>query len=104
MNLDLTKPSIAKQKIAQGMIRGLPVCTFDFLLRFKLSRPYADPSAKLQAIAGCDGSTVRVAQDGSVTVQFSRTADSATTAVASTIADVVTSVPGCHLLSAELVR
>ena len=104
MNLDLTKPSIVGQKLAQDMIRGLPVWTFDFLLRFKLSRPYSDPSAPLQALAGCDGSTLRVVQDGSVTVQFSRSADSATTAVASTIADVMRSVPGCHLLSAELVR
>ena len=77
--------------------------SYNFLLRFKLTHTDYDPTTYLSGLAGRNDSPIGQGQDGRIALFFSRKSDSATTAIASTIDDVMQGVPGCILLSAELV-
>lgn len=75
---------------------------FDFLLKFDLPDPEADPDKFVDVLyeAGCDDATIGIGQYGRVALNFTRKAASAFEAVASAIADVRKAIPEARLIEA----
>ncbi len=75
---------------------------FDFLLKFDLPDPEADPDKFVDALygSGCDDATIGIGQHGRVALSFTREAATALEAVASAIADVRKAIPEARLVEA----
>lgn len=75
---------------------------YDFLLKFDLPDPEADPEKFINLLyeAGCDDATVGMGQHGRIALNFTREAISALEAVSSAIADVRKAIPKAKLIEA----
>lgn len=75
---------------------------YHFTLKFALAEPTDDPETYLDALfeAGCDDALVGVGQHGSIGLDFSREASSATAAVRTAIRDVRKALPDAELIEA----
>ena len=75
---------------------------YDFILKFDLDNPDADPEQFVEKLyeAGCDDATVGIGLNGRVALNFIREASSAVEAVSSAIADVKKAIPGAKLIEA----
>lgn len=73
--------------------------TYDFILKFDLPDPTADPFHFTDAlfVAGCDDAVVGVGTPGSIALNFSREASTAEDAVNSAIETVIKAIPGAKL-------
>ncbi len=79
---------------AEHGAEGMP--TWNFVLKFRLPDPAADPADLLDALyaAGCDDATVGVGRRGSIALDFSRQAPTPDRAVRSALEDVRRAIPG----------
>lgn len=75
---------------------------YDFVLKFDLPDPDADPEQFVDALyeAGCDDASVGVGLHGRIALNFVRESESALKAVSSAIADVKQAIPGARLIEA----
>lgn len=75
---------------------------YDFLLKFDLADPEADPEKFVNALyeAGCDDATVGVGRHGHIALSFTREAMTALEAVSSAIVDVRKAIPQAKLIEA----
>jgi len=75
---------------------------YDFILKFDLPDPNADPEQYIDALheAGCDDASVGIGQNGRIALNFIREASSALNAISSAIADVRKAVPEAKLIEA----
>jgi len=75
---------------------------FDFVLKFSLGDPSANPEGHVAALGdvGCTDALVGVGQMGMIALDFSREASSAREAVTSALKDVQTAIPGAELVEA----
>lgn len=92
--------------MAQSDFKGQAVMTsHDFVLRFALPDPGANPGHFLDALfeAGCDDAVIGIGLAGSVALDFSREAASADVAVRSAIEAVMTAIPDAKLTEVRLV-
>ena len=73
---------------------------FDFVLKFNLVDPSANPEDHIVALGevGCTDALVGVGQMGIIALDFSREAASAREAVTSAIRDVKSAIPGAELV------
>lgn len=75
---------------------------YEFVLRFQLphANPPQDPSVYLDALyeGGCDDALIGVGRPGYIALDITREAESAESAVASAIADVMNVIPGAELI------
>jgi len=76
---------------------------YDFILKFDLPDPAADPDQYVDALyeAGCDDANVGIGQKGRIALDFTREASSALNAVSSAIADIKKAIPGARLIEAS---
>jgi hypothetical protein len=76
---------------------------YDFILKFDLPDPAADPEQYVDALyeAGCDDANVGIGQKGRIALDFTREASSALNAVSSAIADIKKAIPGARLIEAS---
>jgi len=76
---------------------------YEFLLKFKLTNPEADPVDYLEALgeAGCDDALVGVGQAGYISLEFIREAKSVEDAIYSAITDVHRAIKGATLIEAS---
>ncbi|MCO6441648.1 MAG: DNA-binding protein [Nitrococcus mobilis] len=75
---------------------------YDFTLKYRLGNPNEDAEKHLEALAesGCDDAVVGVGQNGRISLNFIREAESALEAVASAISDVQKAIPEAKLVEA----
>lgn len=76
---------------------------YEFILKFRLADPGADPQRFVAALAkaGCDDATVGVGQRGRIALDFAREAESALDAVVSAVRAVRQAIPGAELVEAS---
>lgn len=76
---------------------------YDFILKFRLPEPDADPEQLVDALAaaGCDDATIGIGQHGRIALNFTREARSALNAVSSAVRDVKRAIPGVQLVEAS---
>jgi hypothetical protein len=79
--------------------------SYDFVLRFVLPDPGANPAQFLDALfeAGCDDAVIGIGLPGSVALDFSREAASADVAVRSATEAVMTAIPDAKLAEVQLI-
>jgi hypothetical protein len=77
--------------------------TYEFVLRFRLPDPHADPEQHLDALAdaGCEDATAGVGQPGRIALDFARESGSALEAVVSAVHAVRAAIPGVELVEAS---
>ena len=77
----------------------------DFILRFALPHPGANPAHFLDALfeAGCDDAVIGIGLPGSVALDFSREAESVDVAVRSATEAVMTAIPDAKLTEVRLI-
>ena len=75
---------------------------FEFTLKFGFSSDSLKPDAYIKHLEeeGCDDALLGVGKSGRIALQFTRTADSAETAVLSAIKDVKRAIPNAKLIEA----
>ncbi len=76
--------------------------SYEFILKFRLPDPHADPEQYLDALAdaGCDDATAGIGQPGRLALDFARDAASALEAVVSAVRAVKAAIPGAELVEA----
>lgn len=75
---------------------------YDFILKFALADPNADPSdyvARLES-SGCDDALIGIGKKGRVALNFTRTAASSSDAVKSALQDVRKAIPDARFMEA----
>lgn len=72
-------------------------CTFT--LKFQLPATSADPAQFIDSLAeaGCEDAVVGIGQAGSIALDFTREARSATEAISSAVQAVLAAIPGAEL-------
>jgi hypothetical protein len=75
---------------------------YDFTLKYRLGDPRENAENHLEALAesGCDDALVGIGQNGRISLNFIREAESAVAAVASAIHDVQKAIPDAELVEA----
>jgi hypothetical protein len=75
---------------------------YEFTLKYRLGDPAADPGQYVAALAqaGCDDALVGVGQNGRISLNFIREAESALEAISSAIGDVQRAIPDAKLVEA----
>ena len=75
----------------------------EFVLRFALPDPRADPACFLDALfaAGCDDATIGIGHRGTIALDFSREALDAHAAVRSAIRAATLAMPGARLVQID---
>lgn len=76
---------------------------YEFLLKFRLPDPDADPEQFIGALAdaGCNDATIGIGQRGRIALDFSREAETAEKAFASAIRAVLQAIPGAEFVEAS---
>lgn len=77
--------------------------TYEFILKFRLPDPHADPEQHLESLAdaGCEDATAGIGQPGRLALDFARQAGSALEAVVSAVRAVQAAIPGVVLVEAS---
>jgi len=75
---------------------------YDFTLKYRLGDASENPEQYIDALAkaGCEDALVGVGQNGRISLNFIREADSALEAISSAINDVQSAIPGANLVEA----
>lgn len=75
---------------------------YDFTLKYRLGNPNDDAEKHLKALAesGCEDAVVGVGQNGRISLNFIREAESALEAIASAISDIQKAIPDAKLVEA----
>lgn len=75
---------------------------YDFTLKFNLINSHADPQEYIDCLyaSGCDDALVGIGKQGSISLNFLRSAESAYLAISSAILDVRTAIPQANLIEA----
>jgi hypothetical protein len=75
---------------------------YDFTLKYRLGNPSENAEKYLEALAesGCEDAVVGVGQNGRISLNFIREAESALEAIASAISDVQKAIPEAKLVEA----
>ncbi|GAA3923878.1 DNA-binding protein [Luteimonas lutimaris] len=75
---------------------------YEFILKFRLPDPAADPGQFIEALAeaGCDDAAIGVGQRGRIALDFTREADTAADAIISAMQAVERAIPGAELIEA----
>ncbi|MEX0730591.1 MAG: hypothetical protein WED00_09260 [Aquisalimonadaceae bacterium] len=76
---------------------------YDFTLKYRLGNPNEDAERYLEALAesGCEDAVVGVGQNGRISLNFIREAESALEAISSAISDVQEAIPEAKLVEAS---